>query len=191
MSSPVVAWWRIPTVSSTLVSRSYRLATIPQLTHCSNCPAYNISARTVQKTPFLCYCFQLLPYKHACLRTGRHATMLLSSCVCTDSCQYDASYLLLRSNLYNYLQAWSVQRLGYGLEMRGIGVWYLVEIRYIFFSVVLGPTQPPIEWVPRAVYLRIKQPGREADLSPPSNAEVRNELYLDSQYVIMARCLIN
>jgi hypothetical protein len=39
---------------------------------------------------------------------------------------------------------------------------------------VLGPTQPPIQWVPGAPSLRIKQPGREADHSPPSNAEVNN-----------------
>jgi hypothetical protein len=32
-----------------------------------HCPVYNISARTAQKTPFLCCCIQLLPWKHACL----------------------------------------------------------------------------------------------------------------------------
>jgi hypothetical protein len=37
-------------------SRCYRLATVPQLTHCSNCSAYNISARTTLKIPFLCCC---------------------------------------------------------------------------------------------------------------------------------------
>jgi hypothetical protein len=38
----------------------------------------------------------------------------------------------------------------------------------------LGPTQPPIRWVPGALYLGIKRPGREADHSPPSSAEVKN-----------------
>jgi hypothetical protein len=33
-----------------------------QLTHCSSCPAYNISVRTAQKTSFLCCCF------HCCVR---------------------------------------------------------------------------------------------------------------------------
>jgi hypothetical protein len=33
---------------------------------------------------------------------------------------------------------------------------------------VLGPTQPPIQWVPGAL-----SPGREADHSPPSSAEVK------------------
>jgi hypothetical protein len=39
----------------------------------------------------------------------------------------------------------------------------------------LGPTQPPIEWVVEAVYPRVKRPGHEADHSPPSSAEVRND----------------
>jgi len=38
----------------------------------------------------------------------------------------------------------------------------------------LGLTQPPIQWVPGDLSLRIKQPGHEADHSPPSSAEVKN-----------------
>jgi hypothetical protein len=43
----------------------------------------------------------------------------------------------------------------------------------------LGPTQPPIQWVPRVLSLGVKQPGREADHSLPSSAEVKEcvELY--------------
>jgi hypothetical protein len=37
----------------------------------------------------------------------------------------------------------------------------------------LGPTQPPIQWVPRALSLGVKRPGREADHSPLSSAEVK------------------
>jgi hypothetical protein len=55
---------------------------------------------------------------------------------------------------------------GYGLDGRGIGV--------SFFSTSsrpdLGPIQPPIQWVPG-----VKQPGREADHSPASNAEIKND----------------
>jgi hypothetical protein len=35
----------------------------------------------------------------------------------------------------------------------------------------LGPTQPPIQWVPGALSLGVKRPGGEADYSPPSSAE--------------------
>jgi hypothetical protein len=38
----------------------------------------------------------------------------------------------------------------------------------------LKPTQPPIQWVPGAPSLGVKRPGREADHSPPSSAEVKN-----------------
>jgi hypothetical protein len=38
----------------------------------------------------------------------------------------------------------------------------------------LGPTEPPIQWVSGALSLRVKRPGREADHSPPSSAEVKN-----------------
>jgi len=38
----------------------------------------------------------------------------------------------------------------------------------------LGPTQPPILWVPWALTTGIKWPGLEADHSPPSSAEVKN-----------------
>jgi hypothetical protein len=47
----------------------------------------------------------------------------------------------------------------------------------------LGPTQPPIQWVPGALSLEVK-PAREADHSPPSSVEVRRSrmrsLYLHS-----------
>jgi hypothetical protein len=40
----------------------------------------------------------------------------------------------------------------------------------------LGPTQPPVQWVPRVLSPGAKaRPGRDADHSPPSNAEVENE----------------
>jgi hypothetical protein len=56
----------------------------------------------------------------------------------------------------------------------------------------LGPTQPPIQWVPGALSLGIKQPGHEANHSPPSSAEVENAWSHTStpQYVFMAWCLV-
>jgi hypothetical protein len=38
----------------------------------------------------------------------------------------------------------------------------------------LGPTQPPIQWETGALFLGIKQPGREADHSPPFSVEIKN-----------------
>jgi hypothetical protein len=56
----------------------------------------------------------------------------------------------------------------------------------------LGPTQPPIQWVPGASSLGVKRPGREVDHSAPSGAEVKNAWSYTStpQYVFMAGCLV-
>jgi hypothetical protein len=37
----------------------------------------------------------------------------------------------------------------------------------------LGPTQPPIQWVPGILSSGVKRQGREADHSPPATAEVK------------------
>jgi hypothetical protein len=61
-----------------------------------------------------------------------------------------------------------------------------------FFSTAsrtaLAPTQPPIQWVRGALSLGVKRPGREADHSPPSSAEVRNawNYTFTPQYAFMA-----
>jgi hypothetical protein len=41
-------------------------------------------------------------------------------------------------------------------------------------SPALGPTQPPLQWVPGALSPWVKRPGSEADRSPSSRAEVNN-----------------
>jgi hypothetical protein len=56
----------------------------------------------------------------------------------------------------------------------------------------LGPTQPPIQCVPGALSLEVKRPGRKADHSPASSADVKNAWSYTSipQYVFMAWCLV-
>jgi hypothetical protein len=46
------------------------------------------------------------------------------------------------------------------------------EVQYGNF--VLGPTQLPIQWVPRVLSLRARRPGRESDHWSPSSSEVKN-----------------
>jgi hypothetical protein len=50
------------------------------------------------------------------------------------------------------------------------------------FRTALGPTQPPIQWVPGALSPRVKRAGRKADHWPPSSAEAKErvKLYLHS-----------
>jgi hypothetical protein len=47
----------------------------------------------------------------------------------------------------------------------------------------LGPTQSPIEWVPGTVSSGIKLQEREADLSLPSSAEVKNSGAIPPLYI--------
>jgi hypothetical protein len=66
-----------------------------------------------------------------------------------------------------------------GFESRqGLGIFLLTTAS----RPALGPTQPPVQWVPGALSLGVKWPGREADHLPPSSAEVKDcmELYLHS-----------
>jgi hypothetical protein len=56
----------------------------------------------------------------------------------------------------------------------------------------LGPTQPPIQWVPWALPLGVKWLGHEADHSPPFNAKIKNLWGCTStpQYTFMAWCSV-
>jgi hypothetical protein len=53
---------------------------------------------------------------------------------------------------------------------RGLGIYLFTTTS----RTALGPTQPPVQWVPGALSRGVKRPGREADHSPPSSAEVKN-----------------
>jgi hypothetical protein len=52
----------------------------------------------------------------------------------------------------------------------------------------LGPTQPPIQWIP-SLFPRVKQPGRGSDHPPAYRAEVneRVQLYLYSSFGLHGR----
>jgi hypothetical protein len=60
------------------------------------------------------------------------------------------------------------------------GVQFPAREMMVFFLVIamsrpaLGPTDPPIQWVPGLFTTAIKRTGREADRSPPSSGEVKN-----------------
>jgi hypothetical protein len=52
---------------------------------------------------------------------------------------------------------------------RGLGIFLFTTAS----RTALGPTQPPVQWVPGALSLGVKRPRREANHSPPSSAEVK------------------
>jgi hypothetical protein len=68
----------------------------------------------------------------------------------------------------------------YRLDDRAIGVRSPAGERIFSLTSVsrlaLRPTQPPVQWVLRVLSPGVKaRPGRDADHSPPSSAEVENE----------------
>jgi hypothetical protein len=79
----------------------------------------------------------------------------------------------------------------YGLDDRGIEVRSPTEADFSSSPAsrpALGPTQPPVQWVPGGTGGSFPggkaRPGRDADHSPPSSAEVKNEeLYVLSPHV--------
>jgi hypothetical protein len=58
--------------------------------------------------------------------------------------------------------------------------WVQVPVGAGNFSVhhrlqtALGPSHPPIQWLPEVLCLGVKRSGHEADNSPPSSAKVKN-----------------
>jgi len=67
--------------------------------------------------------------------------------------------------------------LDYGLDDRGSTVHFRRGLRIVLFTtasrMILGPTKPPIQWVPGALSQGVKRPKREANHSPISRAEVK------------------
>jgi hypothetical protein len=65
---------------------------------------------------------------------------------------------------------------GYRLDNQGLGVQAPLGSRIFSstsFRLALGSIQPPIQWVPGALSLGVKQPRHETDHLPPANAEVK------------------
>jgi hypothetical protein len=99
---------------------------------------------------------------------------------------HSATRIYAPTTNHNTLHFYSVgTALGYGLDDRSSRVRFPAGLGLLFTTasrMVLGPTQPPIQWVLGALSLGVKRPGREADHSPPSSVEVREcvELYLHS-----------
>jgi hypothetical protein len=117
------------------------------LTHC-----VVVMARIVQKS---WRCFQLAQYTHIpnqevtmCTVLFLAAPLLLSLIICVG-----CTIGVLRFD-----------------SRRGLGIFLFTTAS----RTAPRPTQPPIQWVPGVLSLRVKRPGREAYHSPPSSGEVKN-----------------
>jgi hypothetical protein len=69
------------------------------------------------------------------------------------------------------VQCWATGWMIGGFEsQKGLGIFLFATVS----RPALGPIRPPIQKVPGALSLGINRPGREADHSPTSSAEVKN-----------------
>jgi hypothetical protein len=63
---------------------------------------------------------------------------------------------------------WMIRVIGFNSQ-QGLGIFLFSTTS----RMALGPTQPPIQWVPGALSLGVKWLGHEVDHSLPSSAEVK------------------
>jgi hypothetical protein len=71
-------------------------------------------------------------------------------------------------SVQSWATGWTIGVLGFG-SLRGLGIFLFTTA----FRTALEPTDPPIQRVPGALALGVKQPRRESDHSSPSSAEVK------------------
>jgi hypothetical protein len=81
-------------------------------------------------------------------------------------------------------------------ELNVLVCWVGCQRQYSFWFVTdllrqaLGPTQPPIQWVPGALSLVVKRSGREADLHVVPRSRMRGAIPPLPQHIFIARCLV-
>jgi len=63
---------------------------------------------------------------------------------------------------------------GYGLDGPGIKSQWGQDFLHLSRP-ALGPTLPPVQWVPGLSWGGTEQPGHDTDPSPPSSAVVKKE----------------
>jgi hypothetical protein len=94
----------------------------------------------------------------------------------------------LKNRVLYSATGWTIGVLGFDSQPP-LGIFLFTTVS----RTALGTTQPPIQWVLLgAVSLGVKLPGREADNSPSSSAEVTNAWSYTStpQYVFIAWCFV-
>jgi hypothetical protein len=79
-----------------------------------------------------------------------------------SSCNLVITRILLAGNVARYSN--------FGTSLKYLLATFMLSVS----RPILGPTQPHLQWVPGAPFLGVKRPGREADHSPPSSAEVNS-----------------
>jgi hypothetical protein len=80
---------------------------------------------------------------------------------------------VIAQSVLRWATGWTIGVLAFD-SRGGLGIYLFTTAS----GTALGPTQPPIRCVPGVLSLEVKRPGREADYSPPSSAEVKKYVEL-------------
>jgi hypothetical protein len=75
---------------------------------------------------------------------------------------------VVAQSVQSWATGWTIGVLGFD-SRQGLAIFLFSAAS----RTALGPTQPPIQWVPGAFSLGVERQGHEADHSPPSSAEVK------------------
>jgi hypothetical protein len=100
------------------------------------------------------------------LHSTKHYRISTTTAISKVSKEYIRA--VIAQSVQHWAMGWTIRILGFD-SRQGLGIFLFTTA----FRTALGPTQPPIQWVLGALSLGIKRPGREADHSPPSSAEVK------------------
>jgi hypothetical protein len=76
---------------------------------------------------------------------------------------------VMAQSVYRWATGWMIGVLGFE-SRQGLGSFLFTTAS----RTALGPTQPTNQWLPGALSLAVKRPGREAHHSPPSSTDVKN-----------------
>jgi hypothetical protein len=102
---------------------------------------------------------------------------LIIHILASASIEYSNQGAMIAQSAYCWATGWTIWVLGFD-SWWGLGIFLFTTMS----RMDLEPTQPPIQWVPGALSLGAKRPGRETDHSTPSSSKVKElvELYLHS-----------
>jgi hypothetical protein len=142
--------------------------------------AVRFRVNTSQKSELWATCSVLLQYKRLYvtafyLKSKGYNTSFICNIIILPALLYGSVWQKFVMLIFGFKLEWVSIAMGYGLDSR-----VSIPFRGNFIHpkacrLDLSTTQPPLQWIPGTLSPGIKGPGREADHSPASSAEIKND----------------